>query len=108
MEQKVVNFHFLLAYLSCLGGPVSGGPCAYGGDEGLEVQDARKHLVLLVADSLKAHHSHEASADANACDDDDDDDGEGGGHGDVVGEPQLCFPRCLKIPFYRPLHLPGP
>lgn len=86
MEQKVVNFHFLLADLRSLGGPVFGGSCAYGGDGGLKEWDAQQHLGLLVADSLKPHQSHDA--DAHACDDD-----HGGGGGDVAGEPQLCFPQ---------------
>lgn len=65
MEQEVVNFHFLLAYLSSLGDPVFGGPCAYGGDEGLEAGGAQEHLVPLVADSLKADHFQDADAHAH-------------------------------------------
>ena len=33
MEEKVVNFHFLLVYHSYLSDPVFGDPCAYGGGD---------------------------------------------------------------------------
>lgn len=85
MGQKVVNLHFPLADLSSLGGPVFGGSCVYGADEGLEEPDTQPHLGLLVAESPKAPCSH--AAGARACD------GDGGGDGGVVGEPPLCFPQ---------------
>lgn len=84
MEEKVVNFP-LLACLSSLGDPFFVGPCAYGGDEGLEEEDAQEHLLLPVADSLKADCSQHA--DAHACDD------AGDGDGDVAVNPQLFFPQ---------------
>lgn len=67
MEGKVVNLHFL-AYLSSLGDPVFEGPCAYGGDEGLEEGNAEEPLGHQVADSLNADGSQDAGA--HGCDDD--------------------------------------
>lgn len=43
MEEKVVNFHFLLVYHSYLSDPVFGDPCAYGGgDEDLKEGEAER------------------------------------------------------------------
>lgn len=87
MQVKVVNLHFLPS-VSSLSYPAYTGPCAFYGDEGLEEQGLKEYLLLLVADSLKAH----CSQDADGCD------------GDVAAEPQLFFPQWAKIDFYRSLH----
>lgn len=86
MEEKVVNFHFLLAYLSSLSIPVFGDPCAYGGDEDLKEGGSQKHLVLLVLDTLKDDCSQDADAH------DGDGDGDGDGDEDEAVEPRLFAP----------------
>lgn len=57
MEEKVVNFHFLLVYHSYLSDPVFGDPCACGGgDEDLKEGDSQGYLVCLVLETLKDEH----------------------------------------------------
>ena len=62
MEEKVVNFHFLLAYLSSQSDPVFGDPCAHDGDEDLKEGAAQERLALLVSDALKDDRSQDADA----------------------------------------------
>lgn len=87
MEEKVVNFHFLLAYLSSQSDPVFGDPCAHDGDEDLKEGAAQERLALLVSDALK----DDRSQDADARDGDGDGDGDGDHDGDEAVEPQLFF-----------------
>lgn len=62
MEEKVVNFHFLLVYHSYLSDPVFGDPCAYGGgDEDLKEGDSQGYLVCLVLETLKDEHFHDGN-----------------------------------------------
>lgn len=101
MEEKVVNFHFLLVYHSYLSDPVFGDPCAYGGgDEDLKEGDSQGYLVCLVLETLKDEHFHEADAHDGGGGGDEDGGGGGGGDGDADGDgdgdvavkPQLFSP----------------
>lgn len=97
MEEKVVNFHFLLVYHSYLSEPVFGDSCACGGgDEDPKEGDSQGYLVRLVLETLKDEHFHEADAhDGDADGDGDGDeaaDGDGDGDGDVAVKPQLFSP----------------
>ena len=99
MEEKVVNFHFLLVYHSYLSDPVFGDPCACGGgDEDLKEGDSQGYLVCLVLETLKDEHFHEADAhDGDGGGGGDGDGGgggggSGGGGGDVALKPQLFSP----------------
>lgn len=61
---KVASLH-LPPCLSSLSDPACAAPCAYGGGGGgasLKEEDLSRHLVPLVADSLKAYCSQDAHA----------------------------------------------
>lgn len=93
MEEKVVNFHFLLVYHSYLSEPVFGDSCACGGgDEDPKEGDSQGYLVRLVLETLKDEHFHEADAHDGDADGDGDEAADGDGDGDVAVKPQLFSP----------------